>query len=72
MASQYSSKMLLLKAGTKGNLADQLPDMRDSFSRGCLNDSAFASLNDAIYVRQEWNGSYTLDTSNISAEDGQL
>ena len=72
MASQYSSKMLLFKAGTKGNLADQLPDMRDSFSRGCLNDSAFASLIDAIYVRQEWTGYYTLDTSNISSEDGQL
>lgn len=35
MASQYSSRMLLFKAGTKGNLADQLPDMRDSFSHGC-------------------------------------
>lgn len=63
--------MLLFKAGTKGNLADQLPDMRDSFSHGCLNDSAL-SLIDAIYVRQEWNGYYTLDASNISSEDGQL
>ena len=29
-----------------------------------INDSAFASLIDAIYVRQERNGYYTLDTSN--------
>lgn len=55
--------MLLLKAGTQGHQADQLPDM---------NDSAFASLIDAIYVRQDWNGYYTLDTSSVSFEDGQL